>query len=83
MRNKQELETVHMKYCDLIAIMETWWDYLQNWNITIEDYKLFRSDRQGRRSERDALCVTKWINCEELPLRNSQEQNRWRACGLR
>ena len=50
--NKQEeLETVaQFRKYDLIAIMETWWDESHNWNTLIEDYRLFRRDRQGRRS---------------------------------
>ena len=51
MGNKQEeLETVVQlgKY-DLIAIMETGWDESHDWNTLIEDYRLFRRDRQVRR----------------------------------
>jgi len=76
MGNKQEeLETVVQlgKY-DLIAIMETWWDESHDWNTLIEDYRLFRRDRQGRRGGRVALYVRKWIDCEELCLRNSHDQ---------
>ena len=57
MGNKQEeLETVVQlgKY-DLIAITEIWWDKSDNWNTLIEDYRLFRRDRQGRRGGRVAL----------------------------
>ena len=49
--NKQEeLETVVQlgKY-DLIDITGTWWDESHDWNTLIEDYRLFRRDRQGRR----------------------------------
>ena len=59
MGNKQEeLEAVVQlgKY-DLIAIMETWWDESHNWNLLIEDYRLFRRDRQGMRGDRScSLC---------------------------
>ena len=57
MGNKQEeLETMAQlgKY-DLIAITETWWDESHAWNTLIEDYRLFRRDRQGRRDGRVAL----------------------------
>ena len=40
---------------DLIAIMETGWDESHDWNTLIEDYRLFRRDRQGRRDGRVAL----------------------------
>ena len=76
MGNKQEeLETVVQlgKY-DLIAITETWWDESHDCNTLIEDNRLFRRDRQGRRGGRVVLCVRKWIDCEELCLRNSHDQ---------
>ena len=59
---------------ELTAIMETWWDESHDWNTLIEDYRLFRRDRQGRRGGRVALYVRKWIDCEELCLRNSHCQ---------
>lgn len=39
MGNKQgELETmVTLEIYDLIAVMETWWDHLRNWNIITDD----------------------------------------------
>jgi len=76
MGNKQgELETmVPLENFDLIAITGTWWDDSHNWNTTIEGYKLFRRDRQGRRDRRVTLCVKKWIDCGVLVLRQSQEQ---------
>ena len=76
MGNKwEELETVAQfgKY-DLIAITETWWDESHDWNTLIEDYRFFRRDRQARRGGGVALCVRKWINCEELCLRKSHDQ---------
>jgi len=81
MGNKQEeLETmVQLGKYDLIAIMETWWDELHSWNTLTEYYSLFRRDRQGRRGSRVALYVRKWMDCEELCLRNSHDQvkNLW------
>ena len=51
MGNKQEeLETMaQLRKYDLIAIMEMWWDESHDWCTLIEDYRLFRRDRQGRR----------------------------------
>lgn len=34
-----------------------------NWNISVEDYKIFRWNKQSRRSERVALYVKKWVDC--------------------
>ena len=76
MGNKQEeLETVVQlgKY-DLIAIMETGWDESHDWNTLIEDYRLFRRDRQVRRVVELPSYVRKWTDCEELRLRNSHDQ---------
>ena len=40
----------------------------------MEDYRLFRRDRQGRRGGGVALYVRNWVDCEELCLRNSHNQ---------
>ena len=37
-------------------------------------YKLFRRNWQGRRGRGIALYVKKWIDCEELSLKNSHKQ---------
>ena len=76
MANKQEeLEIVaQLGKCDLITITETWWDESHNWDTLIEDYSLFRRARWGRRGGGVALYVRKWIDCEELCLRNSHNQ---------
>lgn len=72
---REELETVvHLENLDLIAITEIQWDDLHNWNTMMKGYELFRRGRQGRRGGGDGLCVKKWMDCEELPLRNIQEQ---------
>lgn len=51
MGNKQEelAAVAHMENCDLIAITETWWNESHDWGAVIDDCKLFRRDRQGRR----------------------------------
>lgn len=58
----------------LIAITETWWDKSPKCNAEIEGYTLFRRDKQGRRGERVALYLKKWIDSKELPLKNNHEQ---------
>ena len=47
---------------------------MHDWNTLIVDYRLFRRDRQGRRGGGVVLYVRKWIDCEELCLRNSHDQ---------
>ncbi|GAB0203436.1 hypothetical protein GRJ2_002809200 [Grus japonensis] len=76
MGNKQEeLEaTVLLESYDLVAITETWWDKSHDWSAAINGYRLFRRDRRGRRGRGVALYVKKWIDCEELSLKNSHKQ---------
>lgn len=59
---------VQLGNCDLIAIMEMWWDKSHKWNTAIVGYKLVRRDRQGSRS-RGVAPYVKWIDGEALPLR--------------
>lgn len=66
--------TVQLENHGLIAITETWWDKSPKCNAEIEGYTLFRRDKQGRRGERVALYLKKWIDSKELPLKNNHEQ---------
>ena len=45
-----------------------------NWNTMIKGCKIFRRNKQGRRDGGVALYIKKWIDFEDLPLRNSHEQ---------
>ncbi|PKU42649.1 nipped-b-like protein [Limosa lapponica baueri] len=76
MGNKQEeLEAILLQESyDIVAITETWWDESYDWSVVINGYKLFRRDRRGRRVGGVALYVKKWLECEELLLKNSHEQ---------
>jgi len=42
--------------------------------VVVDDYRLFRRDRRGRKGRDIALSVKKWIECEELSLKYSHEQ---------
>jgi len=42
---------------DVISITETWWDGFHKWNVGIDEYKLFRKDRQGKRERVVALYI--------------------------
>jgi len=47
-KKQEELETrAHLQGCDLIGIMEMWWDGFYDWSAAMEGYRLFRKDRQG------------------------------------
>ena len=50
MRNKQEeLEALAQSQSyDIIGISETWWEETCDWSVTMDGYRLFRRDRQGR-----------------------------------
>ncbi|KAK4826878.1 LOW QUALITY PROTEIN: hypothetical protein QYF61_011997 [Mycteria americana] len=43
-------------------------------SAAIDGYKLFRRDRRGRRGTGVALYVNKWIDCEDLSLKNRHKQ---------
>mgnify|MGYP001856293028 CR=1 FL=1 len=59
---------------DIVAITKTWWEGSHDWSIAIDGYKLFRRDRQERRGRDVAMYIRRGIKCEELSLKNSQEQ---------
>jgi len=66
--------TVQPESYNLIAITETWWDQSHNWSSAVDGYKLFKRHRQGRRGRGVAIHGKKWVDCTELPLKNSDEQ---------
>lgn len=57
--NKQEdLETiVWQANYELVAVMETWWNCSHDCSAVMNGYKLFRKDRQGRRSDGVAFYI--------------------------
>ncbi|GAB0203009.1 hypothetical protein GRJ2_002766500 [Grus japonensis] len=76
MGNKEEeLEaTMMLEGYDLFAITDTWWDKSHDWSMAIDGYKMYRRDRRRRRAGGVALYIKKWIDCEELSLKNSHKQ---------
>ncbi|GAB0179199.1 hypothetical protein GRJ2_000385200 [Grus japonensis] len=75
MGNKQEeLEIcAHSLDCDLIVIMEMWWDSSYDWSVGMEGYRLFRKDEQGRRRGDVALYVNDQLEYIELHLGMDEE----------
>ena len=66
--NKQEeleLRAQSESY-DIIGVTETWWDNSHDWRITMDGYRLFRKDRQGRRGRGAALYVKENLECIEV-----------------
>lgn len=73
LRNKQkELQpTVQLENCEPTEIIEMWWDDSHDQNMMIE---VGKKDRKGKRGRGVALYLKRYIECKELPLRNSHEQ---------
>ncbi|RMC20200.1 hypothetical protein DUI87_01046 [Hirundo rustica rustica] len=64
---QEEVEAmVQQENYDIAAIMETWWGDSHNWKAAMDGYKLFRSDRQGRRGSGVALYVRECLDSLEL-----------------
>lgn len=72
--NKQEeLETtLLLESYDLVAITEMW-DKSHDWTVTINGYRLFRRHSR-KRGGGIAPYVKRWIECEEMSLKNGHEQ---------
>ena len=71
---------------DLVAITKTWWDQSHDWNAVMDDYKLFRMDRQGRKGGGVALYIKDCFDVEELGSGNDKVECLWvrirrKACG--
>ncbi|PKU36056.1 mitochondrial fission process protein 1 [Limosa lapponica baueri] len=79
MVNKQEeLEAiVQQENYDIGAITETWWEDSQNWSAAIDDYQLFRRDRQGRRGGGVVFYVRDRFECLELNNVNASVECLW------
>ncbi|GAB0177896.1 hypothetical protein GRJ2_000254900 [Grus japonensis] len=79
MRNKQEeLEALAQSQCyDIIGISETWWEESCDWRAVMDGYRLFRRDRQGRRSGGEALYVTEGLDYTELSVSNNTVESLW------
>ncbi|PKU47570.1 rna-directed dna polymerase from mobile element jockey- hypothetical protein [Limosa lapponica baueri] len=76
MGNKlEELEIcVRSEGNTLIAIPETWWDSLHDWNAVMDGYALFRKDRPVGGGGGAALYVRGQLECSELCLRVDEER---------
>jgi len=70
---RRSWKTWHNGKTYLVAIKEMW-NELHSWSTVIKACKLFRRNTGGWRGRGVALCVKKWIDCRELPSRNSHGQ---------
>ncbi|RMC18223.1 hypothetical protein DUI87_05104 [Hirundo rustica rustica] len=50
---------VSQQSCDVVAIMETWWDESHSWSTALDGDKVLRRDRKGRRRGGVALYIKK------------------------
>jgi len=70
-----ELEaTMLLESYDLVASTDTWWDESHDWSAAIDGCRLFRRDSCRRSGGGIALYIKKWIEYEELSLKNNHEQ---------
>lgn len=72
--NKQEELEVMVEHenCDVVAIMETWWDDLRDWSAAMDGYKLFRRDGRGRRGGGVALYIREALGAMELEINDDK-----------
>lgn len=61
----------------LFTITKTWWNHSHDWSAAVEDYKLFRRDRQGRRGIGVALYVKKCFSSVEISAENDTVESLW------
>jgi len=74
-RRQAELEIcVRSQGHDLIAITETRWDSLRDWNAVVDGYTLFRKDRPTRRGCGVALYVREQLEHIKLCLGADEER---------
>ncbi|KAJ7412715.1 mitochondrial fission process protein 1 [Pitangus sulphuratus] len=74
MGNKQEeLKTIVLQEsCDVVYIMEKWWDDSYDWSGAMGGYKLFRRNSKGTRGGRVALYVREPLDSVELEVSNDK-----------
>ncbi|KAJ7413848.1 mitochondrial fission process protein 1 [Pitangus sulphuratus] len=79
MKNKEEeLEALaRSQRFDIIGISETWWDEFCDWSALLDGYRLFRTDRQSRRSKGVAMYVIEGLECMEVTAGNGTVENLW------
>ncbi|KAJ7409116.1 hypothetical protein BTVI_57818 [Pitangus sulphuratus] len=75
---QEELEAiVQQESYDVVTITETWWDDSHDWSAAMGGCKLFRRDRQGRRSGGVALYVRESLDSVELEVSNDKVECLW------
>ncbi|RMC22218.1 hypothetical protein DUI87_00529 [Hirundo rustica rustica] len=78
MGNKQELEAmVQQQSCDVVTIMEMWWDDFHSWSAALDGYKPFRRDRKGRRGGGVALYIRKAFDAMGIETNEDEVQRLW------
>ncbi|RMC21625.1 hypothetical protein DUI87_02492 [Hirundo rustica rustica] len=79
MGNKQEkLEAMvqHQSY-DVVAITETWWDDSHSWSTALNGYKLFRTDRKGRRGGGVVLYIREAFDAMGIEANDDEVECLW------
>ena len=79
MGNKQEeLEAmVQQQSCDVVAIVETWWDNSHSWVASLDVYKIFRRHRKGRRGGGMALYIREAFDAKGIETSDDEVECLW------
>lgn len=71
------METLVLSQSYIIYIGETWWDKSCDWSAGIEEYQLYRMDRQGRKGGGVVLCMMEILNYTAVAIKQDW-QSGWR-----
>lgn len=63
----------HLRSCDIIGIMEMWWEASYDWSVGMERYRVLKKHRLGRQGGGVALYVSAQLECAELCLGRDEE----------
>ncbi|RMC17056.1 hypothetical protein DUI87_05629 [Hirundo rustica rustica] len=73
---------VQQQSCDVVAVMETWWDDSHSWSTALDGYKLFRRDRKGRRGGGVALYIREAFDAIGIETNHDEDGCLWWEDGL-
>ncbi|KAJ7427849.1 mitochondrial fission process protein 1 [Willisornis vidua] len=75
---EKELEAVmQQESCDVVVIMEMWWDDWRDWSAARCGQMLFRKDRRCGRGGEGALYVRKSLDSVELEVSDNRVESLW------
>ncbi|KAF4800318.1 hypothetical protein TURU_045888 [Turdus rufiventris] len=63
--------------CEVVAILETWWDDSHSCGVALDGYKLFRRDRKGRRGGGVALYIREAFDAMGIETSDDEVECLW------